>query len=351
VDVIDAADAIELVGGGLAPEELGPFSGVPALFVRTTEPGTAASCAALLRRLPCVAVAVDEAGATPAGLDDFDVLVTARADPARPWTGHFDGIETSLDQLRTTIELSPLAAVALVQLLRLGERLDVRDALVAESFTYGLLQSGDEFRCWLERQPDRRHRESDEPPVRVERTGSEVRLELHRPEARNAYDVAMRDALVAALTGVQADPSVESIRLEGAGPTFCSGGDLSEFGATPDPVTGHLVRATRSAGWWLAELADRVTARVHGACVGAGVELPAFGARVIADRATTFMLPEVSMGLVPGAGGTASIPRRIGRHRTAALALLGTPVGAATALEWGLADEITGGPEPHYRRR
>ena len=180
--------------------------------------------------------------------------------------------------------------------------------------------------------------------MRVERTGSEVVLELHRPEVRNAYDVSMRDALVDALTAVHADPSVEAIRLEGAGPTFCSGGDLSEFGATPDPVTGHFVRATRNAGWWLAELGSKVTTRVHGACVGAGVELPAFGGRVIADAATTFMLPEISMGLVPGAGGTASIPRRIGRHRTASLALIGTPVDAVTALEWGLADEIQGGP-------
>src|SRR5207302_3053829 len=147
-----------------------------------------------------------------------------------------------------------------------------------------------------------------------------------------ADDVSMRDALVDALTALHADPSVESIRLEGAGPTFCSGGDLSEFGATPDPVTGHFVRGTRNAGWWLAELGPKVTTRVQGACVGAGVELPAFGGRVIADPATTFMLPEVSMGLVPGAGGTASIPRRIGRHRTASLALLGPSVDALTGL-------------------
>jgi hypothetical protein len=343
MDVIDAADALDLVGGGLAPEELGPFSGVPALFVRTTDPGTAARCAALLRRLPCVAVAVDDTGAIPSDLDDFDVLLTARGDPPRPWTEGSRGIDALICQLRNTIEVSPLASVALVQLLRLGERLDVRDALVAESLTYGLLQSGDEFRYWLERQPGRLHRESDEPPVRVERAGTEVVLELHRPEVRNAYDVSMRDTLVDALTAVHADPSVESIRLEGAGPTFCSGGDLSEFGATPDPVTGHFVRATRNAGWWLAELGSKMTTHVRGACVGAGVELPAFGERVIADPATTFMLPEISMGLVPGAGGTASIPRRIGRHRTASLALPGTAIGAVTALEWGLIDEIRGG--------
>jgi enoyl-CoA hydratase/carnithine racemase len=83
-----------------------------------------------------------------------------------------------------------------------------------------------------------------------------------------------------------------------------------------------------------------VEAHVHGACAGAGVELPAFAAKVSARADAWFMLPELSMGLVPGAGGTASLPRRIGRRRTAWLALSGERIDARTALEWGLVDEI-----------
>jgi enoyl-CoA hydratase/carnithine racemase len=79
---------------------------------------------------------------------------------------------------------------------------------------------------------------------------------------------------------------------------------------------------------------------VHGACAGAGVELPAFAGRVIADPGTTFLLPELAMGLIPGAGGTVSLPRRIGRERTAKLALSGEPIDAKTALDWGLVDEL-----------
>jgi enoyl-CoA hydratase/carnithine racemase len=79
---------------------------------------------------------------------------------------------------------------------------------------------------------------------------------------------------------------------------------------------------------------------VHGACVGAGVELPAFAARVVAREDARFWLPELSMGLVPGAGGTVSLPRRIGRQRTAWLALSGAQLDASTALRWGLVDEI-----------
>ena len=79
---------------------------------------------------------------------------------------------------------------------------------------------------------------------------------------------------------------------------------------------------------------------VHGACVGAGIELPAFAGRVVASRDAWFALPEVAMGLVPGAGGTVSLPRRIGAQRTAWLALTGRRIDAETALAWGLVDEL-----------
>ncbi|MCU1376593.1 MAG: enoyl-CoA hydratase/isomerase family protein, partial [Actinomycetia bacterium] len=101
----------------------------------------------------------------------------------------------------------------------------------------------------------------------------------------------------------------------------------------------HVIRTTRSAGRLLHALGDRVTVEVHGACVGAGTELAAFGAHVGARNFAFFRLPEVSMGLVPGAGGTVSVTRRIGRHRTAWLALTGARIDVATALAWGLVDE------------
>jgi enoyl-CoA hydratase/carnithine racemase len=90
----------------------------------------------------------------------------------------------------------------------------------------------------------------------------------------------------------------------------------------------------------LSRCADRVEARVHGACVGAGAELPAFCRRVVAAPGAFFQLPEVGFGLVPGAGGTVSLPRRIGRQRTAWLALTGRRLPAELAREWGLVDEI-----------
>ena len=99
-------------------------------------------------------------------------------------------------------------------------------------------------------------------------------------------------------------------------------------------------RASRSAARLLGIVGDRVTAHLHGACIGAGIELPALAGRVVAKPDTGMRLPEVAMGLVPGAGGTATLPRRIGRHRTAWLALTGQSISAATGCAWGLIDEI-----------
>src|SRR5439155_24814131 len=102
-----------------------------------------------------------------------------------------------------------------------------------------------------------------------------------------------------------------------------AGGDLDEFGSFPDPATAHILRLRQSVGRRIEGVTDRVTAHLHGACVGSGIELPAFAGRVVAAESTRIALPELSLGLVPGAGGTVSLPRRIGRQRTARLALTG----------------------------
>jgi enoyl-CoA hydratase/carnithine racemase len=119
---------------------------------------------------------------------------------------------------------------------------------------------------------------------------------------------------------------------------FCSGGDLDEFGRTSDVVLAHLVRLHASAAGSIHGVADRVVAHLHGWCVGAGIELPAFAHRVRVAPDTRIRLPELAMGLIPGAGGTVGIPRRIGRWRTAYLALTGDTLTAPVALCWGLAD-------------
>lgn len=249
--------------------------------------------------------------------------------------------DDAVQQVQSAAMSRPLAAAALSDLLRMTSVLPVPAALRAESFAYSTLLSGPEFRGWLSARRARSDRsEPPRPTVRMELSGSTLHLTLDWPEKRNAYGRAMRDGLVDALTLVDLDQSITAVELRGEGPAFCSGGDLDEFGSTPDPATANIIRITRSAGALMHRCRERVQVWVHGACIGAGVELPAFAGRISAAPGTFFALPEVAMGLVPGAGGTASITRRIGRWRTAYLALSGVSLDVATALDWGLIDAI-----------
>ncbi len=235
---------------------------------------------------------------------------------------------------------NPMATTTLALLLRGAERRPVAEGLAAESAAFSTLQGGPEFARWRSGHRRRRRGRSDgdQPRVRCTRAGTTLEITLNRPDARNALDARMRDALHEALLVAALDPDVERIDLRGDGPSFCAGGDLDEMGSRPDVATAHLVRLLRSPARALATVGARTTAHLHGACAGSGIELPAFAAQVRAAPDTTFALPEVHLGLIPGAGGTVSLPARIGRHRTAWLALTGRSIDATTACAWGLAD-------------
>ena len=99
-------------------------------------------------------------------------------------------------------------------------------------------------------------------------------------------------------------------------------------------VTAHQVRTSQAVVLAIHRLRDRTAVTLHGACIGAGIEVPAFADRVLARPDASIRLPELWIGLVPGAGGTVSLPRRIGRWRTEYLALTGQPIGFETALAW-----------------
>lgn len=290
-----------------------------------------------LSQLPCPTIGIGPPEATQSGraiAPHLDVMLDHRA---------------QVDLVLSGIERSPMAAASLVQLLRMNESLDIHKGLIAESLVYSMLQSGPEFGAWLTRyraaHPAKSgqksgHAPRPEPAVRIQRNGDRLGLTLNRPERRNAFSIEMRDGLIEGLAVAATDPSLAEVVLSGEGAAFCGGGDLDEFGTLPDPSTAHAIRSARNAGRLLAECAARVRVEVHGACIGAGIELPAFASRIVARRESFFALPEVSMGLVPGAGGTTSIPRRIGRQRTAWWALTGARIDTQTALDWGLIDEI-----------
>ena len=234
----------------------------------------------------------------------------------------------------------PMASVVAAQTLRLRERLCLAEALLVESLAYATLQAGPEHARWLAGLGRRVRRDLDRSRIAVADDGASVTVTLDRPRLKNLLDAAMRDELVDVLKALQAGADDRPVVITGAGGHFCAGGDPAEFGTVSDPVAAHLIRSRANAAPWLAAVADRVTARVDGACVGAGVELAAFCGRVEATERARFRLPELSMGLIPGAGGTVSIPARIGRQRTLQWLLTDAELDAAIAHEWGLVDKI-----------
>ncbi len=268
------------------------------------------------------------------------VFLTAKPDPPYGWVCPAGGIGRALDRIRFAVQESPLTAAMLCEVLSTTANLPLSHALTVESLAYSVLLSGPEHAKWLRDHPDRGSTSSAPEPVVASRHGPNLVITLNRPERRNAVDAMIRDSLCDVLDLARVDRSVRRVWLIGRGPCFSSGGDLAEFGSATDPALAHLVRMTRSAGWRIAELGNAVTAAVQGPCVGAGVELPAFAHSVLASPDATFRLPELSMGLIPGAGGTVSITRRIGAERLRYLALSGDAIDADTALAWGLIDHI-----------
>jgi hypothetical protein len=332
-DIAELSDLLQAAREG-STEVLGALVERPLLVVDLDSPGELDVPA----MLPCIIVGVSRTAAE-GPIAGVDVALTAAPDPDVPWVSVAD-LDAGLERLVSAVSASPMASVTLVQVLRSGRSDSLDHDLLLESLAYSALQSGPEFRRWLDGRPPSSHRPEPGTSVIVERLGDQLSITLNRPRVRNAYDAAMRDELCEALWMVGADPSIAQVDLKGSGPDFCSGGDLSEFGTATDPATSHLIRTSRSAARLLGASRDRMTAHLHGACIGAGIELPAAAARVIADPDTRIQLPEVAMGLIPGAGGTATLPRRIGRPRTAWLAITGQPIDAGWALDWNLVDEI-----------
>jgi hypothetical protein len=336
-DIATLSDLLRAAHVGFS-EVLGALAERPLLVVDLDTPGRLDGIdpRALL---PCIIVGVSRTGAVSGPLDGVDVALTAAPNPTAPWVSLAD-VDAGVDEVASAVSASPMASVALAQVLRSGRADSLDHDLLIESLAYSTLQGGTEFRRWLNARPATAARPDRGSSLLVDRLDDRLSITLNRPEVRNAYDAAMRDELCEALRMVGADPSITRVDLRGSGPDFCSGGDLNEFGAATDPARSHLIRTSRSAARLLGAVGERVTAYLHGACIGAGIELPAAARRVVAEPDTHMQLPEVAMGLIPGAGGTATLPRRIGRHRTAWLALTGQAIDARTALEWKLVDEI-----------
>lgn len=310
----------------------GIWEDLPPLVVVEPDPAAGAETGAEVDFLAQVPVIT----ALPPELSGTQAALSRRVD--------LQPVEADWPAICRTMAATPHAARVLAQLLRATESLPIGHALTLESMAYGMLQAGSEYRRHHDTRPPLRARPArarSAPLVLVRQDETRIRLTLNRRERGNAINAALRAELCDAFAAAGAAGT--AICLDGLGRHFCIGGDLSEFGADPDPLHSHDLRLRRDLPRLVALSAGRLTAHVQGKVIGAGVELSSFAARVVCEPGTTWRLPEVAMGLLPGSGGTVSVPRRIGRQRTLLMCLADKTLDVATALEWGLVDACAQG--------
>ena len=167
-----------------------------------------------------------------------------------------------------------------------------------------------------------------------------ARLTLDRPDVLNAVNLQMRDELWTAFEAFRDDPDARVLILRGAGSAFSAGADISEFGTAPSYVESRRARRERDLWGLLLHLPKPIIAAVHGYALGAGCEMSLLCDLRVASEDARFGLPEVSLGYIPSAGGTQTLPRIIPPGVALGMILSGDPIGAAEALRLGLVHRV-----------
>ena len=171
--------------------------------------------------------------------------------------------------------------------------------------------------------------------------GRIARVTLNRPQALNAYNIAMRDELFQVLQALHADDDVRVVVFDGAGEkSFCAGADLSEFLTAPSPVMARSVRWARDVWGLFISLPQPVIAAVHGFVLGDGIEIMLCCDIAVAADNAKFGLPEPGLGIIPAAGGTQTVPRAVGPGLALDMMLCGRWLDAAEAREAGLVNRV-----------
>ncbi len=166
-------------------------------------------------------------------------------------------------------------------------------------------------------------------------------ITLNRPDVLNAINMRMRDELWDLVHAVRDDPEVRLAIFKGAGErAFSAGADISEFGTAPSYVESRRARRQRDLWGFMLRMEKPLIAAIHGHALGAGIELPMCCDIRIASEDARLGLPEVSLGYIPSAGGTQTLPRLIPPGVAMHMILTGDPIDAATALRYGLVQRV-----------
>jgi enoyl-CoA hydratase/carnithine racemase len=176
-------------------------------------------------------------------------------------------------------------------------------------------------------------------PLLIDRPAPGVtRLRLNRPQARNALNTALREALAQAFAELDRDEATRCIVLTGGEQVFAAGADLKEFAAL-GPAAVWRLDAPRH---WkaIADCGKPIVAAVAGAALGGGCELAQHADLIVAARSARFGQPEVTVGIMPGGGATQRLVKALGKYRALRLLLTGEAIGADEALAAGLVSEV-----------
>jgi enoyl-CoA hydratase/carnithine racemase len=169
--------------------------------------------------------------------------------------------------------------------------------------------------------------------------GSLTRIVLNRPEKRNALSLELMQELIAALMAASAEPTTRAIVIEAAGPAFSAGHDLSEMIGRDETFLDHLFATCTQLMQTIHDLPQPVIAKVHAIATAAGCQLVAACDLAVAAASARFATPGVKIGLFCS---TPMVPvsRAVGRKRAMQMLLTGEPIDAATALDWGLVNQV-----------
>lgn len=173
--------------------------------------------------------------------------------------------------------------------------------------------------------------------VAVTRQGSTLEIRFDRPEKRNALSRAMYARVVEALESADTDPAVRVVLLTGTGSYFTSGNDISDFQRR---AAGNEQRDGSPFLTALSSLKKPLIGAVNGPAIGVGTTMLAHCDLVIAAKSARFVMPFTSLGLVPEAASSLLFPRLFGHQRASAMLLLGEPIDAETAREWGFVNQV-----------
>jgi enoyl-CoA hydratase/carnithine racemase len=173
--------------------------------------------------------------------------------------------------------------------------------------------------------------------VVLTRADGVLEIRLNRPEKKNALTRAMYDAMADAFAQVDADPTLRVALLTGTGDSFTSGNDIADFQAR---ASGDRESSASRFLPALSTMQKPLIAAVNGAAIGVGTTMLMHCDLIVAARSARFVMPFTALGLVPEAASSLLFPRLLGVQRASALLLLGEPLDAATALEWGFVNRL-----------